>query len=229
MTAIDLRAADAQAPPFALLERIAGSLWFAVLAIIFARGLSQTLQAIPPGSASLVDWAPALTRCCTLVFYATLGWLVMVRPPSLARRNGPIPMAAAFAGTYAVWLLPLLPSGGTSAVLQTVSAAIALLGSGLIILAVLYLGKSFSIAPQARRLVIKGPYRLVRHPLYAAEEIAIIGVLLQYAWYAALGFLVVHIALQIRRMDYEESLLMSVFPDYEDYARRTARLIPGVW
>jgi protein-S-isoprenylcysteine O-methyltransferase Ste14 len=30
-------------------------------------------------------------------------------------------------------------------------------------------------------------------------------------------------------MDYEESLLRAVFPDYEAYAKRTARLIPGIW
>ena len=33
----------------------------------------------------------------------------------------------------------------------------------------LYLRHSFSIIPEARRLVVGGPYRIVRHPLYFAE------------------------------------------------------------
>jgi len=53
------------------------------------------------------------------------------------------------------------------------------LGCVSIVYAVLHLGKSFSIMPQARRLVIGGPYRFVRHPLYFAEELAVIGVLIQ--------------------------------------------------
>jgi protein-S-isoprenylcysteine O-methyltransferase Ste14 len=30
-------------------------------------------------------------------------------------------------------------------------------------------------------------------------------------------------------MIYEEAVLRAAFPEYEAYARRTARLIPGVW
>jgi protein-S-isoprenylcysteine O-methyltransferase Ste14 len=37
-----------------------------------------------------------------------------------------------------------------------------------IIYALMHLRSSLSIIPEVRRLVIGGPYRLVRHPLYAA-------------------------------------------------------------
>ena len=43
-----------------------------------------------------------------------------------------------------------------------------------------YLGKSFSIIPQARRLVREGPYSVVRHPLYLAEEVALLSCLLRF-------------------------------------------------
>ena len=231
---VDLSAADGgpastQPRSFSLLGRVAASLWFIVLAIVFGRGLVGMVRAVPPGGAGFSEWAAVVSRSCTLIFYVTLGWLILVRPRALARRNGAVPMVIAFSGTYAVWLMPFLPHGDISPTLQVISAAIALGGSFLIIFTVLYLGRSFSIVPQARKLVIRGPYRIVRHPLYVAEEIAIIGVLFQYAWYAALPFLVVHLGLQIRRMVYEESLLRAVFPDYEAYARRTPRLIPGIW
>ncbi len=215
--------------PFSLLARIAACLWFAVLTIIFLQGFAHMVTTARSDGGVFAAWAMVVSRACTLIFYATLGWLMLVRPQPLARRNGIVPMAVAFCGTYSVWLMPLLPTAALSPTLQIVSAAISLTGSILIIVTVLHLGRSFSIAPQARKLVIRGPYRIVRHPLYVAEEIAIIGVLFQYAWYAALSFLIIHVALQICRMDYEESLLRAVFPDYEAYAKRTARLIPGIW
>jgi protein-S-isoprenylcysteine O-methyltransferase Ste14 len=214
---------------FALLSRVAASLWFVILSIVFARGLIATITAVPPGSLTFSDWSPVVSHICSLIFFVTLGWLMLVRPRARARQNGVVPQIVAFTGTYAVWLMPILPQGVHPPALQMVSAAITLTGSLMIVCSVFYLGRSFSIAPQARKLVIGGPYRIVRHPLYVAEEIAIIGVALQYAWYAALPFLVCHVALQLRRMDYEESLLRAVFPDYEAYARRTARLIPGIW
>ena len=222
-------AQEGQPHSFALLARVAGSLWFIILSIVFARGLIATVEAVPVGSHAFRDWSPVVSRCCSLIFFITLGWLMLVRPRPRARQNGVVPQIVAFAGTYAVWMMPILPLGVHPPALQIVSAAITLSGSLMIVFAVFYLGRSFSIAPQARKLVIGGPYRFVRHPLYVAEEIAIIGVALQYAWYAALPFIVLHIALQVRRMDYEESLLRAVFPDYEAYARRTARIIPGLW
>ncbi len=209
--------------------RVAAGLWFALLAFIYGVGLIILVRAVPVGSVSLGDWAPVVSRLCAMIFFMVMGWLMLTRRRSIARREGLAPVIVALLGTYSVWLIPFLPSGGASPPLAALSATITLVGSLSIIYVILQLGRSFSIAPQARKLVVSGPYRLVRHPLYAAEEVAVIGVLLQCAWYAALPFLIVHLALQIRRMIYEESLLRAVFPDYAAYARRTARLIPGVW
>ena len=91
------------------------------------------------------------------------------------------------------------------------------------------LSRSFSMMPQARKLVTGGPYAYVRHPLYLAEEAAVAAILLQYAWFAALSFLAAHGAVQVRRMQLEESVLRNAFPEYAAYAKRTPRLIPGVW
>jgi protein-S-isoprenylcysteine O-methyltransferase Ste14 len=82
---------------------------------------------------------------------------------------------------------------------------------------------------EARRLVTSGPYRFVRHPLYLAEELSVIGLFLQFAslWTAAL--FAVQIAFQLRRMHNEENVLTASFPEYAAYRRRTARLIPGIY
>jgi protein-S-isoprenylcysteine O-methyltransferase Ste14 len=76
---------------------------------------------------------------------------------------------------------------------------------------------------ETRQLVTSGPYRFVRHPLYLAEEIAIFGVFVQFAslWTAIL--FAAHIAVQLRRMHNEESVLTASFPEYAAYRRKTAR------
>ena len=110
-----------------------------------------------------------------------------------------------------------------------VSASLSAVGALLTAIVVLRLGRSFSTMPEARRLVTEGAYRIVRHPLYAVEEIAIIGVFLQFRSLPAAAIVLVHLAFQIERMRNEEKVLTQSFPEYTDYARRTARLVPGVY
>jgi protein-S-isoprenylcysteine O-methyltransferase Ste14 len=92
-----------------------------------------------------------------------------------------------------------------------------------------HLGRNFSIVPQARRLVKAGPYAVVRHPLYLAEEVALLGVLVQFFSPLALTIFLAHGVLQIRRMFFEDELLRRSFPGFDAYARSTPRLIPYVW
>jgi protein-S-isoprenylcysteine O-methyltransferase Ste14 len=82
---------------------------------------------------------------------------------------------------------------------------------------------------ETRQLVTSGPYRFVRHPLYAAEELAMLGLFMQFAsiWTALL--LVVQIGFQLRRMHNEEAVLSASFSEYDAYRRNTARLIPGIY
>jgi protein-S-isoprenylcysteine O-methyltransferase Ste14 len=87
------------------------------------------------------------------------------------------------------------------------------------VVVICHLGRSFSIVPQARRLVREGPYAVVRHPLYLAEEVALLGTLLQFYSVTGLVLVLVHGVLQVRRILYEEDLLSRTFPDYEVYAK----------
>ena len=113
--------------------------------------------------------------------------------------------------------------------LDMTSTVLLLAGNYLCVVVLLHLGRSISIMAEARRLVTSGPYGVIRHPLYLAEQVAIIGIFLQFlSWQAAL-VLLAHFIFQIRRMLNEERVLTETFPEYRDYANRTARLIPGVW
>jgi len=96
-------------------------------------------------------------------------------------------------------------------------------------LLVLYrLGKSFSIMPEARKLVTGGPYAYARHPLYTVEMVTIVGTALQFAapwsWLIAL----VVVTLLWIRSHFEEQVLAEAYPEYAVYRTKTKRFIPGV-
>src|SRR5256885_659709 len=76
---------------------------------------------------------------------------------------------------------------------------------------------------------LTGPYRWVKHPLYLAEEIAILGVVLQYLTPVTVVVLVLHIGVQVCRILYEEDLLRRHCPEYSTYEASRWRLIPYVW
>jgi protein-S-isoprenylcysteine O-methyltransferase Ste14 len=80
-----------------------------------------------------------------------------------------------------------------------------------------------------RRLVIRGPYRFVRNPMYAGAGLALVGAALFYRSLAVLGytalfFLVTHLFVRW----YEEPTLRRTFgEEYEGYCRRVRRWWPS--
>jgi protein-S-isoprenylcysteine O-methyltransferase Ste14 len=91
---------------------------------------------------------------------------------------------------------------------------------------------NFAIRPTPRRgaqLVTTGPYGLIRHPMYAASFLIMLGFLVSgFTIAGVLGYLVMAGGL-FGKMKLEEELLMETFPDYKDYRKSTAKLIPGIW
>jgi protein-S-isoprenylcysteine O-methyltransferase Ste14 len=81
----------------------------------------------------------------------------------------------------------------------------------------------------SQQLVIRGPYRLVRHPIYSGLLFAVLGTAIQIdALRAVLGFLAIlaGVLLKLRR---EEAALRQHFGSaYEDYAQKVTGVIPGV-
>jgi len=91
------------------------------------------------------------------------------------------------------------------------------------------LGRSFSIIPQTRKLVKGGPYRWVRHPLYVAELIGLLGFILVGVSILKMAAFFLIVGCQIYRAIQEERLLSNVFLEYREYCSRTARFIPGIF
>lgn len=81
-----------------------------------------------------------------------------------------------------------------------------------------------------RRLVVRGPYKFVRNPMYLGATIALGGAALFYksaalAGYTGAFFLIAHVFV----MSYEEPTLQAVFgSEYDDYRSRVKRWWPGL-
>jgi protein-S-isoprenylcysteine O-methyltransferase Ste14 len=165
----------------------------------------------------------------TIVFMMLMAAAVITRTRPTGKASGLEPRISAVVGTFLVYGITAFPRRGLPLSLEAVSASLTMIGNVAAIIALSQLGRSFSIMAESRQLVTTGPYRFVRHPLYLAEEIAMVGVFLQFAspWTALL--LAMQIAFQLRRMHNEELVLAAHFPDYTPYQRTTARLIPGVY
>jgi protein-S-isoprenylcysteine O-methyltransferase Ste14 len=132
------------------------------------------------------------------------------------------------------WSLP-------GAVDPTIASALDLAGRGLVVGAlVVALSASlllrsrdaFTANPRPRpqaRLVDHGPYRFVRHPIYAAIVLAGLGwALARASGVALLLDLVLLIFFDLKRRR-EEAWLVERVAGYAAYMRRTAALIPGVY
>ena len=169
------------------------------------------------------------SKIATAVFFVVMAFLLALRRRPRAKATGFYPRFAAFAGTYLGVGMVLLPPRELSVPLAMASTLIVLCGAVLSIYAALSLGRSVSMLPEARRLVTMGPYRLVRHPLYLSEAIALVGVTLQYLSPLALALLAVQCAFQFERMKSEERVLSGAFPEYRDYMATTSRLVPGFY
>ena len=216
------------------LLRRAVTAWFLFLAYAMGSSLVDRAVQLDFGRSSTLDLhdiADLLARVCMLLFFCLAAWLTLVRSQPLAKASGLRPRIAALVGVTLLFTIDLLCPrlDNPPTWLLFLSAGLILLGNVLALFVLNRLGKSFSVMAEARKLVTEGPYRIVRHPLYFTEGIAIVGVFLPYLSIQAAFLFVLLVAVQLIRMHYEEQVLRSTFPEYADYARRTRRVIPGVW
>jgi len=109
--------------------------------------------------------------------------------------------------------------------------AITLLGAALALGAFLSLGSNFSIVPEGRSLVVTGPYRWIRHPMYFAELLMIVGFAVSGLRLTGLIGAMSVLGLQIYRIRVEERLLSTSFRSaHQEFVSRTRyRLLPLVW
>lgn len=200
--------------------------WVLFSAAIQSTGLIRYANAISLDPVAVIHIG---MRISAIAFLLLLAAAMLLRCSPSAKASGMEPRVSALAGTFLIYGVVLFPRHDLSSLAEVVATILTIVGSVGAILALSQLGRSFSVMAESRRLVTAGPYRFVRHPLYLAEEIAVFGLFMQFAsvWTALL--LVAQIAFQLRRMYNEEAVLTASFPEYSDYRRTTARLIPGIY
>jgi protein-S-isoprenylcysteine O-methyltransferase Ste14 len=88
---------------------------------------------------------------------------------------------------------------------------------------------TIELAPD-QRVVSSGPYALVRHPMYAAALVMLLGAPIALgSWWGVLGLLMIAPTLIWRIVD-EEKFLARNLPGYASYKENVRyRLIPHVW
>jgi protein-S-isoprenylcysteine O-methyltransferase Ste14 len=204
----------------------------APLVLVYGFAATGNLILISRQWQSARDPAALLTiinETMTILFFGLQIGLCLFRRLPLAKSEGLWPRAVAVLGANLNFTLLLLPRVVLSGHWAVIAAALTIAGTLASVAVLIYLGRSFSILPEARKLVTGGPYRLIRHPLYLTEMISSLGIMLQFQQPWSMLVVVVAIALQIRRMLYEEDILRQSFPAYDAYKQRTARLIPGIY
>jgi protein-S-isoprenylcysteine O-methyltransferase Ste14 len=79
-------------------------------------------------------------------------------------------------------------------------------------------------------VISTGPYAIVRHPMYAAAVVMILGIPIALgSWWGVLVWVALLLTLAWRLLD-EERLLVRDLEGYAEYRRKVPwRLIPGIW
>jgi protein-S-isoprenylcysteine O-methyltransferase Ste14 len=116
---------------------------------------------------------------------------------------------------------PLAPDAAT--------VILSAIGLGLVLVGKIALGRSFGLVPANRGVVVRGPYSMVRHPIYTGYLITHIGFLMAQPtpWNAGV-FVVADVALVLRAL--MEERILSADVDYQQYCRKVGwHLVPGVF
>ncbi|NLH82097.1 MAG: isoprenylcysteine carboxylmethyltransferase family protein [Phyllobacteriaceae bacterium] len=132
-------------------------------------------------------------------------FFLLIRRRSRRTTGDPLDWFVAFTGTLAP--LAVWPTTGGGIVPAAICGMIALMGFLLHVAAKLTLRRSFGIVPANRGVKLGGPYRWVRHPMYAGYMATYAGFLLANPGMWNLFVYVIAVGAQLVRIHREEALL----------------------
>jgi protein-S-isoprenylcysteine O-methyltransferase Ste14 len=164
-----------------------------------------------------------------LAFYALAIWCYLRRGPAVATSRSRTAHAAAISATWLPLAFPLLHGAAPTPGRQALADVLLSCGTAWAVWSLRYLDRNLSVFAQARAIVVRGPYRWVRHPLYAGEIVAALGIAIAANSYAALAMWMALCGLDFYRAVREEQVLLQAIPAYRSYRSRTAALLPGVF
>ncbi len=165
-----------------------------------------------------------------LLFSETLPVIfILCRAPSSEVSRSPLDWLLGVAAS----LMPLLIVTGSgnhySAAIMVAVILCMLFGALLELSAKIVLGRSFGLVAANRGVVTDGPYRFVRHPIYAGYTLVHVGYLLSSPSLHNAVLYASTLALQIARIMREERILMRDETYRAMAARVRYRLLPGIF
>jgi protein-S-isoprenylcysteine O-methyltransferase Ste14 len=164
------------------------------------------------------------------VFFAEQMWVVvayLIRRPArtISRRRGD--WLLAFGGTFGGVLFR--PVGAHPQWGVTTGLVLQLIGLAICVASFLTLGRSFGFVAADRGLVRRGPYAVVRHPIYASYLFLQLGYVLQSISLRNALVMMFVTGCNVGRAVVEDRLLQTN-KDYSAYRSQVRwRLVPGVW
>ena len=175
----------------------------------------------------------AVAYLAGFVFFVTLILRFSARQPTVEQQAGPLPAPPALIS----WLIPpavLLANVGDIAAMWIPLRALGV-GLGVYALVVMpwaarVLGRSYAPGPALLRdhaLIVAGPFRWIRHPIYSAVVALWLGAALgTLNWLLLLAWPLIAVGV-LKQARVEEQMLLGKFGSrYEDYAGTTGRLVP---
>ena len=200
-------------------------------ALLFSLFLARQLILVWAGLQGLrgpSDLSFVIQQGLALVYFALLVVLYAVRLPQRGTDHRAAVIFIAFSGTFAAIGAGFLPGGTRREGLVLAGDVIATVGLAYSVWGLAYLRRSFSIVPEARRLVTGGPYALSRHPVYVGEILTAIGVNLATAGWLTAAALAYFVVCELMRINWEERILARAFPkEYPEYVGRVPRYLPN--
>jgi protein-S-isoprenylcysteine O-methyltransferase Ste14 len=140
-------------------------------------------------------------------------------------------MALVFFGPRAVAGQPTWPFPFPRACLA-VGALLMIAGGALLAAGLICLGRALTPLPypmEGAALVQRGPFALVRHPMYGGGLVLALGWALCTRSWLTVGYVAVLFAFLEMKSRREERWLTVRFPAYADYQRRVRKLVPFLY
>ena len=201
------------------------------------------------GIAGRIDWPAAWLVILLFTFQVLSGWLLFRLDPELFKErlttasNVPhwdlliargnrilepifVATAALDAGRFRWSAMPI--------VVQVIGTAAVVAAVGVVwwcAAANHFLSTRSRIQSERGHTVVQhGPYRFIRHPMYASRTVLIIGAALMLGSWIALVPAALIALLLVLRTSLEDRMLTTELPGYREYAKHVPeRLVPGLW